>query len=145
MPSLERIYLSFYTELPVNAMMDGILARIFCPAPGSSDISVEDSTPQPFLPHLQFMECDTYNEYAPFSWDRIPLLCHQGHRRSLMLKIHVKDVDISDEIALQLLQLADEGLDLQINQNSSGHFLENFRKRMCKFSLSTTQRSTLIR
>jgi hypothetical protein len=115
--------------------MDDILARIFRPAPASGIILVEglDHTPESFLPRLQFMECNTVGRDAPFAWDRIPQLYRQGHRRSLALKTIVNKSDISDETALQLLQLADEGLDLQIFDISiGGCFLENFRKRMCE-------------
>lgn len=74
-PSLERIRLSFDRSPRVRTVMDGILARIFCPPPGGSDISGEDSAPNSFLPRLQFMECTTISEaYAPFSWHRIPSL-----------------------------------------------------------------------
>ena len=132
-PSLERIHLSFETEIDVSAMMDDILARIFRQVPASGSILVEGHTAESFLPHLQFMECSTVWRDPIFSWDRIPQLYRQGHRRSLVLKTTVEKSDISDETALQFLQLADEGLNLQIFDISvGGYFLENFRKRMCE-------------
>ena len=129
-PTLERIHLSSnYINKP---KMDNVLAQIFLPAPGSGSTLVEGHTADSFLPRLQFMECNTAFS-SPFSWDRIPQLYRQGHRRSLVLKTMVKKSDISDETALQFLQLADEGLDLQIFDFSiGGCFLENFRKRMCE-------------
>jgi len=51
---------------------------------------------------------------APFSWDHVPQHYRQGHRRSLMLKSAVFKIHITPEIALELVQLVDEGVDLQI-------------------------------
>ena len=131
-PTLERIHLSS-DILGLNKLMDDVLARLFRPAPASGIILVEGHTPESFLPRLQFMECNTVERDAPFSWDRLPQLYRQGHRRSLVLKTIVNKSDISDETALQLLKLADEGLELQIFDISiGGYFLENFRKRMCE-------------
>jgi len=114
-------------------MMDDILVRIFRPAPGSGSILVESHTPEPFLPRLQFMECNTVERDAPLSWDCIPQLYRQGHRRSLALGTIVNKSDITDETALQLLQLAGEGRNLQIFDISiGGYFPENFRKRICE-------------
>ena len=80
------------------------------------------------------MECtSSFKVFIPFSWDRIPRLYRQGHRRSLTLKSTAKESQISDETALQLLKLTDEGVDLQILDKTTrmgGDFLENFRKRM---------------
>ena len=130
-PSLEQIRLSFDSRLRVSTMMDDILARIFRPAPASGSTLVEGHTADSFLPHLQSMECHTLWRDPTFSWDCIPQLYRQGHRRSLVLKTMVKKSDISDETALQLLQLADEGLNLEIfDMSIGGCFLENFRKRM---------------
>jgi hypothetical protein len=80
------------------------------------------------------MKCTTSCTTAPFSWNRIPQLYRQGHRRSLTLKSAAEESHISDEIALQLLKLIDEGVDLQILDETTeggGDFLENFRKRVC--------------
>jgi hypothetical protein len=136
MPSLERVRLSFRTGvIVVKTMMDNILARIFRPARGNSN-TVEDPTSESFLPCLQFMECDTDERDAPFSWDQIPQLYHQGRQRSLVLKTTIKKMDITDETAIQLLRLSDKGLDLQIFDISiGGDFLQNFRKRMCEQSV----------
>ena len=131
-PTLEQIHLSFDSAFSVKTIMDDILPRIFRPAPGSGSILVEGHTPEPFLPRLQFVECNAVGRNAPLSWDCIPRLYRQGHRRSLALKTIVNKSDINEETALQLLQLADEGLNLQIFDISiGGYFLENFRKRMC--------------
>ena len=84
------------------------------------------------IPRLQFVECNAVGRNAPLSWDCIPRLYRQGHRQSLALKTIVNKSDINEETVLQLLQLADEGLNLQIFDISiGGYFLENFRKRMC--------------
>jgi hypothetical protein len=136
-PSLERIWLSFASSLRVRTMMHGILARIFCSPPGGSNISGEDPASDSFLPRLQFMECTTISEaFAPFSWDHIPPLYRQGHRRSLTLSAFVYKLDIDDATALQLLQLADEGLDFQIFDLSRDRlnrdFFKNFRERICE-------------
>jgi len=52
--------------------------------------------------------------FSPFSWDRIPQLYHQGYRRSLTLRSAAEESHISDDTALQLLELTDEGVNLQI-------------------------------
>jgi hypothetical protein len=81
-------------------------------------------------------------DYAPFSWDHIPQLYRQGHRRSLTLKSVAYPSHINDDIAHQLLKLTDEGVDLQILDRTTkggGDFLENFRKKVC--SLSSTDSS----
>ena len=129
MPSLERVRLSFRTEVTVNTMMDDILARIFRPAPGNGKtLPISKS----FLPRLQFMQFDMEGRQdVPFSWDKLPQLYHRGHQRSLVLKTTIKRLDITDETAIQLLQLSNVGLDLQIFDISIGRdFLQNFRKRM---------------
>ena len=137
MPSVERLRLHF--RLP-NGIMDDILARIFNSPPGNSTIPSEDASHESFLPYLQFMECTTFDGTEPFSWNRIPRFYRQGHRRSLTLKSAAKESHISDDTALQLLKLTDEGVDLQILDTTptkvGGNFLENFRKRVC--SLSST-------
>jgi hypothetical protein len=123
-PSLERVQVSY--RLSSNkGIMDDILTRIFYSVP-------EDHSPGgSFLPHLQFIECKTDTFAAPFSWGSIPKFYRHGHRRSLKLKAFARTSDIPDETALQLLQLADEGVDLQIvDLTMVGDFLENFRKRI---------------
>jgi hypothetical protein len=55
------------------------------------------------------------------------------YRQSLTLKCAASNSDISDETALRLLQLVDEGFDLQIPEETEvGDFLENFRNRTRK-------------
>jgi len=124
LPSLERLQLCFWlTEGDEEAVMDDILLRIF-----DSD---SDLTPEPFLPHLQFLECKMGDPVPPFSWHYIPMLYRNGLRRSFALKAFASKSHINDETAAQLLQLADEGVDLQIiDQSKGGDFLENFRNRM---------------
>jgi hypothetical protein len=130
MPSLERIELTFDWRVSnISTIMDDVLARIFHPAPDSSNISVEEPTHQSFLPRLQYMCCKSPELVDPFSWERIPQL-YRGHRRSLVVNTVVNKADITDETAFQLLQLADEGLDLQIfDASMGGYFLDIFRKR----------------
>ena len=116
--------------------MDDILAQLFN-SPSNGTTSSEEVNRQTFLPRLQFMECITSCTTAPFSWNFIPQLYRQGHRRSLTLKSAAWESQISDETALQLLKLADEGVDLQIldkTTNAGGDFLENFRKKVCGLS-----------
>ena len=139
MPSLERLQLHFWSVLNADGVMDDILARIFNSPSINSTIPSEDTHRGSFLPYLQFIECTTGYETAPFSWNHIPQLYRQGHRRSLTLKSTAKESHISDEIALELLKLTDEGVDLQILDTTTGahgDFLENFRKKIC--SLSST-------
>ena len=67
---------------------------------------------------------------APFHWDSISELYRQVHQQSVMLKAFATHADITDETTLQLLQLTDEGLDLQIvDLKMGGDFLQSFRKR----------------
>jgi hypothetical protein len=76
------------------------------------------------------MQCSTDQLRAPFSWDSIPELYRRGYRRSVTLKAFATHADITDETALQLLQLTEEGVDLQIvDLTMGGDFLQNFRKR----------------
>lgn len=104
--------------------MDDILIRIFESVP-------EDHTCEPFLPRLQFIECKMADPVAPFSWDYVPILYRNGHRRSLALRAFARKSHMTDETAAQLLQLVDEGVDLQIIDDfKGGNFLENFRNRM---------------
>jgi len=137
MPSIECLRLYFW--LP-NSIMDDILAQIFNSPPGNSTIPLEDASHESFLPYLQFMECTTFDGMEPFSWNHILQLYHQGHQHLLTLKSAAKESHISDDTALQLLKLTDEGVDLQILDTMptkvGGNFLKNFRKRVC--SLSST-------
>ena len=129
LPSLERLRLCFWAtygddEPVMEPVMDDILIRIFESVP-------EDHTCEPFLPRLQFIECKMADPVAPFSWDYVPMFYRNGYRRSLALRAFARKSHITDEIAAQLLQLADEGVDLQIiDQSKGGDFLENFRNRM---------------
>jgi hypothetical protein len=125
MLSLERLRLSFRPN-------DDIFNRIFrSPAEGSI-ISLGDASREMFLPRLQFMGCT-----EPFSWDRVPQLYRQGHRRSLTLKSPANSSLITDETATELLELVDEGAKFQIIDTvENGDFLENFRKRMGRESRS---------
>jgi hypothetical protein len=64
----------------------------------------------------------------------IPQLYRQGHWCSLTLKTVAYPSHLSDKTASQLLNLVDEGVDLQILDNTTGaagDFLENFRKKVC--------------
>ena len=135
LPSLERLQFDFFSAKNTMTVMDDILARISNTRPGSSTMPSEGTSRQRFRPHLQFMECMTLaTTLAPFSWNLIPQLYRQGHRRSLTLRSGAKESHITHETALQLLKLADEGVDLQIldkTTKAGGDFLENFRKRVC--------------
>jgi hypothetical protein len=134
-PSLERLQLQFWSVENAEGVMDDILARIFNSPPDDSTFPSEEASRQSFLPRLQFMECMIpLTAFAPFSWDHIPGLYRQGHRRSLTLKSAAQASHIDDETALQLLKLTDEGVDLQIRDETTargGDFLKNFRKRVC--------------
>jgi hypothetical protein len=143
MPSLERLRLQFWSVKDAGGVMDDFLARIFNSPPCNTTIPSEGATRESFLPRLQFLECTAGSGtvMAPFSWNHVPQLYRQGHRRSLTLKSAAKESHISDETALQLLKLADEGVDLQIldaTTQAGGDFLENFRKKVC--GLSSLQR-----
>jgi hypothetical protein len=125
-PSLEGIRLSYLTSSHrKEGIMDDILTRIFHSVP-------EDRTPASFLPRLQFIECKMENHLvAPFSWSSIPKFYRDGHRRALTLRAFAKESDITKETAFQLLELIDEGVDLQIvDLTLGGDFLENFRDWM---------------
>ena len=137
MPSLERLQLNFWSVESADGVMDDIFTRIFNSPPGNSTIPREDTSHQSFLPRLHFMECTTFYGTAPFSWNHIPQLYRQGHRRQLMLKSSARESHINDEIALELLKLIDEGVNLQILDQTTkvgGDFLENFRKKVCGLS-----------
>lgn len=121
--------------------MDDFFTRLFRSAPSSifSDISTNASLGS-FLPHLQFMECSAQSSITPFSWDHMVQLYRQGHRRSLILTSDAYHSHITDETALQLLQLADEGVGLQIrDRRIDGDFLGIGCARIV-FSLSTVQK-----
>jgi hypothetical protein len=133
MPSLERLQLHFMSVENADGIMDDILARIFNSPSGNSTISSEDASHEFFLSRLQFMECTTFCGTAPFSWNHIPQLYRQGHRCSLTLKSAANESHISDDTALELLKLTDEGVNLQILDQTTGvggDFLENFRKKV---------------
>ena len=130
LPSLEYLCLRFKGGFNSTALMDDILTRIYRSVPDRSDISVVAPL-ESFLPNLQFIECSTDSTHAPFSWDRIPQHYLQGHRQLLTLKCAARNSHISDETALRLLRLVDEGFDLQIPEEArNGDFLENFRNRI---------------
>jgi len=134
MPSLEHLRLDFRLVRNADGVMDDILARIFNSPPDNSTIPSEEASHAPFLPRLRVMKCTTSCRRAPFSWNRIPQLYRQGHRRSLTLKSAAEGSHISDEISLQLLKIIDEGMKLHILDETTeegGDFLENFRKRVC--------------
>ena len=136
-PSLERLQLCFDWVFEDTIVMDDFFTRLFRSAPSSifSDISTNASLGS-FLPHLQFMECSAQSSITPFSWDHMVQLYRQGHRRSLILTSDAYHSHITDETALQLLQLADEGVGLQIrDRRIDGDFLESFRNRMRKNSV----------
>jgi hypothetical protein len=136
-PSLERLRLHFWSVQNADGVVDDILARIFNSPSNNSTISSEGASREFFLPYLQFMECTTSCGTAPFSWNRIPQLYRQGHRCSLTLKSTAKESHISDETALELLKLTDEGVNLQILDKTTkvgGDFLKNFRKKVCGLS-----------
>jgi len=90
MLSLERLCLVFSLRWwnEDTALLDDILIRIFHTMPGNGAVSPKGATQKPFLPHLQVMDCRSYNNepVALFSWDRIPQHYRQGKRRSLTLK-----------------------------------------------------------
>ena len=130
LPSLEWLQFLFKWGFQNTTVMDEILTHIFHPVAGGSDILV-NATREPFLPRLQFIECLTESSAAPFSWDRIPQLYRQGHRWSLALRSAAFPSHITDETALQLLQLVDEGVGLEIHdRQTDGDFLTNVRYRI---------------
>jgi len=133
MPSLERLSLGFEWKPKDSVIMDDILTRISRTTPSSQvSLSAEGPILGSFLPHLLFLECGANSEsISPFTWDRIPQLYHRGHRRSLTLSSWAHESHISDETALKLLHLVEEGGDLQVRDlETRGNFLENFRNRM---------------
>jgi hypothetical protein len=119
-PSLERLQLKYQP----NDVLHNIFDRIFRSSVDGSIIPLGDTPHETFLPRLQFME---YGK--PFSWDRIPQLYRQSHRHSLTLKFPTNSTQTSDETAMELLKLVDEGAKFQILDTfNGGDFLENFRK-----------------
>jgi hypothetical protein len=125
MPSLERLQIIFESSPNVNDVVNDILVRIFRSPPDQSAIPV-DASHDTLLPRLQFLECITQ-----ISWDRVPQLYRQGNRQSLTLKSPTNRTWTSDETAMELLKLVDEGAKFQIRDTiEGGDFLENFRKRI---------------
>ena len=121
-PSLEHLILRFRWRSEDAASMDDILT---CMTPGGG------ATSELFLPHLLYFEYggDTSDTASLFTWDRIPQLYYQGHRRSLTLKARARQSHIPDETALELLQLVDEGVDLRIlDWETKEDLLEKFKK-----------------
>ncbi|KIM37338.1 hypothetical protein M413DRAFT_423561 [Hebeloma cylindrosporum] len=127
-PSIERLCLSFDLKwIQDTVLMDNILTRIFHKIPISS---ADAATPKSFLPHLQIIDCQSYNdEHIPlFSWKPIPEHYREGRRRSLRLKSAAFKRYMTAETALQLIQLVDEGVDLQITDKETGlDFIEECR------------------
>ena len=124
LPSLEILRLCFKWGFLDISIMNDIITRIFCATPGGN-LSVEVAKPDYLLPCLQFIEI---MPFAPYLWDRLPQLYRQGQRKSLKLKSAAFKSHITDETASQLLQLLDEGVDLQIlDKTVGGDFLKNFR------------------
>jgi hypothetical protein len=121
-PSLERLQLKYQ----LSDVLHDIFDRIFRSPVDGSIIPLGDTGREPFLPRLQFMEYET-----PFSWDRVPQLYRQGDRHSLTLKFPTDMLETSDETAMELLKLVDEGAKFQIVDTfHGGDFLENFRNKM---------------
>jgi hypothetical protein len=123
-PSLERLQLGYQPDDVLHDIFD----RIFRSPTDRCIIPLGDTSLETFLPRLQFVEYRT-----PFSWDRVPQLYRQGHRHSLTLKFPTTSTQTSDETAMELLKLVDEGAKFQILvtfEGRGGDFLENFRKRM---------------
>jgi hypothetical protein len=126
MPSLERLQIDFKSTRNVNDVMNAILARIFRPPPYNNSVIPVDTRYNMLLPRLQFMKCKTQ-----FSWDRVPQLYRLGHRHSLTLKSPTNRSETSDETAMELLNLVDEGAKFLIfDKDEGGDFLANLRKRI---------------
>ena len=110
-PSLERLQLKYQP----NDVLHDVFDRIFRSPVDGSIIPLGDTPHETFLPRLQFME------YAkPFSWDRVPQLYRQGCRHSLTLKFPTNSTQTSDETAMELLKLVDEGAKFQILDTFDG-------------------------
>jgi hypothetical protein len=129
-PSLERLFLAFQWKFEDIAIVDDIFTRLSRTNPNSDVSSVEGATSELFLPRLRSLDFESDNAtISPFTWDRIPQLYHQGHRRSLTLKSWAHKSHISDETALEVLHLIKEGVDLQIYDfETSRDFFKDFRK-----------------
>jgi len=121
-PFLERLEM----DMRRSNAVDDILVRIFHSPPD------QHSSHESFLPRLRFLECRTHSKRAaPFSWDRIPDLYRLGHRCSLTLKSVINTSETSDETAMELLKLVDEGAKFLISDTlGGGDSLENFKKRI---------------
>ncbi|KIM36373.1 hypothetical protein M413DRAFT_292318 [Hebeloma cylindrosporum] len=122
LPSVERIHLNFrVTEEPdEDPLINEILIQLF-------DSDPENRNPEPFLPHLQLLECKPDGAVA-FSWDLLPKWYRDGNRRPLKLRSFAYESQITDKIAFELLQLEEEGLDLQIISEKTGEdILESYR------------------
>jgi hypothetical protein len=131
-PFLERLYLPFSWPT-CTAKLDDMFTRMSGTTLDSDVSSVEGAALGSFLPHLRFLECRASPNPTiySFTWDLIPHLYHQGHRWSLTLDFWVHESVISDETALQLLQLVEEGADLRICEvDTKRDLLKKFRKRM---------------
>jgi hypothetical protein len=110
-----------------GAILDEIFTRLSPTTPDSGDSSVEGAASGSFLPRLRFLDCGSEG----VTWDLIPQLYFQGHRRSLGLKALARESYISDKTALQLLQLVEEGVNLQICElETRKDLLKIFRERM---------------
>ena len=134
MPSLERLQLRFRPN-------DNIFDRIFRSPADGSIIPLGDASREMFLPRLQFMECT-----EPFFWDLVPQLYRQGHRHSLTLKSPTNMSETSDETAMELLKLVDEGAKFQIIDTSeNGVFLENSSEYQHYISVDSLSVHPLIR
>lgn len=129
-PFLESLCLPFAFTVEDTAIMDDIFTRMSRSTPVSS---VEGTASGSFLPHLQYIECGAIDDIFPFTWALIPQLYHQGHRRSLTLECRAGgayESQISDETALELLQLVEEGVALQIYSRDEKDLLKKLRKKL---------------
>ncbi|KIM37258.1 hypothetical protein M413DRAFT_30986 [Hebeloma cylindrosporum] len=146
--SLEQLKIEIcpmQTEERDDGNMDDILTHIFFSPSDINFIPPEETTRELFLPRLQVLELYSrvIPKFSPFSWDRIPQLYRQGRRRSLTLKSVAYPSHMNDEVAHQLVELADEGVDLRIRDGTAktgGDFLEHFRKKGCKLSSTDSSR-----
>jgi len=139
-PSLEYLWLDISQDQSHNGEMDDIFSRIFCSPSVTSATPQEEITQELFLPHLQLIYCAGDDPlFAPFSWDLIPYLYRLGHRHSLTFQSIAYPSHINDEVSRQLLQLTDEGVDLQILDQTTegdGDFLENCGEKLSSRSFT---------